>query len=143
MDHHFAGAASLIGISKIISGEVCLVKQAGAVRGIAAASDPALDELERFTCSKRQGAIVFRAIVNHRFDCLYCARSFHNRLVFAAVVELNGHAASLNILTNIIAGIKDAASAIGLITPGPSAVVVLRNHLRFAGAESQSWTQAA
>lgn len=135
MDHHFAGAATLICISKIICGEVCFVKQAGAVRGIAAASYPALDELESFTCSKRQRTIVLGTIVHHRFNRLYCTRSFHNRLVFAAVVELNGYAASLNILTNIIAGIKDAASAIGLITPGPSAVVVLRNHLRFAGAE--------
>ena len=135
MDHHFTGAAALISISKVISGKVCLVKQAGAIRGIAAASDPALDEFERFTCSKRQGAIVFRAVVNHRFDCLYCARSFHNRLMLAAVVELNGHAAGLNILTNIIPGIKDAARAIGLITPGFGVVVVFCNHLCFAGAK--------
>ena len=135
MDHDLTGTASLVSISKIICGEVCFVQQAGAIRGVAAAGYPALDELEGFTCSKGQGAVVLGTIVHHCFDRIHCTRGFHNGLMFAAVVERNGHAARLDILADVVAGIKDAAGAAHLIPPGFGAIVMLSNHLCFTGAE--------
>ena len=55
--------------------------------------------------------------------------------MLAAVVELDGHAAGLDVLADIVPGIEDAAGAVGLIAPGLGAVVVLRDDLRLAGAE--------
>ena len=139
MDHDLTGTASLVSISKIICGEVCFVQQAGAIRGVAAAGYPALDELECLTCSKGQGAVVLGTIVHHCFDRIHCTRGFHNGLMFAAVVERNGHAARLDILADVVAGVEDAAGAAHLIPPGFGAAPLLH----WSQTGSQSWTQAA
>ena len=55
--------------------------------------------------------------------------------MLAAVVELNGHAAGLDVLPDIVPGVENAAGAVVFIPPCSGAVLVLRDDLRLAGAE--------
>ena len=53
VDHDLTGAAALFGVPQVGGGKVRLIQQAGPGGGVAAAGHPALDKLERFTCTKR------------------------------------------------------------------------------------------
>ena len=74
-------------------------------------------------------------VVHHFLYRVHGLGSLHDGLMFAAVVELNGHAAGLDVLPDIVPGVENAAGAVVFIPPCSGAVPVLRDDLRLAGAE--------
>ena len=135
MDHHLGGPAALARVAQVVGGEVGLVQQAGPVPGVAAAGHPALDQLEALPIPEGKRTVVPGAVVHHRPDGLRRAGGLHDGLVLAAVVEVDGEPPGLDLLTNVVAGVEDAAGTVGLIAPGLGAVPMFGHHLRLAGAE--------
>ena len=125
MDEGLAGDGPLAGIFQVGDGEVRLVQQAGPAHGVAAAGHPALDQLQGIPGAVGQLSVVLGAVVYHGLHRVYRTGRLHDGLVLAAVVEFDGHAPGLDLLTNIVTGIQNAAGAVGLIAPGPGAVGVL------------------
>ena len=125
MDECFTGGGPLAGIFQVGDGEVRLIQQAGPAHGVAAAGHPALDELQGIPGAVGQLSVVLGAVVHHGLHRVHRAGLLHDSLMLAAVVEFDGHAPGLDLLTNIVAGIQNAAGAVGLIAPGPGAVGVL------------------
>ena len=75
------------------------------------------------------------AVVNYFLHRVHGFGSLHDSLMLAAVVELNGHAAGLDVLPDIVPGVENAAGAVVFIPPCSGAVLVLCDDLRLAGAE--------
>ena len=135
MDHHLAGDGPLAAVVEIGGSEVHLVQQAGASAGVAPAGHPALDQLQGAAGTERQRAVVLRAVVHHGPHRLRRPGLLHHRLMLPAIVELDGGAAGLDILSDVVPGVDDAASAVILIAPGGGAVAVGLHHLCLAGTE--------
>ena len=75
------------------------------------------------------------AVVHYFLHRVYSFGGLHDGLMLAAIVELNGHAAGLDVLPDIVPGVENAAGAVVFIPPCSGAVPVLRDDLRLAGAE--------
>ena len=65
MDHHLAWNGAFAVIAQIDGSKIRLVQQTGSIRGIAAARNPALNELQGSAGFKGQWAVVLRAVARH------------------------------------------------------------------------------
>ena len=70
------------------------------------------------------------AVVNGGFDSLGSACGFHDGLMPAPIIELDGDAASLDILADVIPGVADAACPVVLVLPGRGPIVMPGDPLR-------------
>ena len=135
VNHDFTGTTAFACVAQVVSSEIRFIQQAGPVCGVATTGHSALDELESFAGTERQQAIMLGTVIHHRFDRIHRPGGLHDSLMFAAIVKFDGHAAGLNVLPDIVAGIQNPASTVGLIAPGLRAILIFRDDLRLAGVE--------
>ena len=135
MDHDLAGSGSLARIAQILGCKIRLIQQTGSVRGISAAGNAALNELEGVPVRKGQGAVMSSTVFHHLPDSVHRPCGFHDGLMLSAVVKFYGDPSSLNFLPHIIARIYNSARSIGFIPQGNGTVFVLLHPFSFAGSE--------